>query len=141
MSEKEEEVWSVVASTWSHDNNTEGTDGYETVNEIGNMEGDWEVIDEVGDSDEENGEPRMVIVRESPQDDPSFEASRLVFVEEGSEQDDLEQDIRKQSPNEQSIDLHASLQTYGRKLDIKKNYDRLLDRWTSQKNARSFPTK
>jgi hypothetical protein len=40
------------------------------------------VIDEVGDSDEETGEPRMVIVRESPQDDPSFEASRLVFVEE-----------------------------------------------------------
>ena len=120
MLEKEEEVLSVVASTWSDDNNAEGTDGYETVNEIEDMEGDWEVIDEVGDSDEENGELRMVIVRESPQDDPSFEASRLVFVKEGSEQDDLQQDIRKQSPNEQSIDLHASLQTYGRKLDIKK---------------------
>jgi hypothetical protein len=65
MLEKEEEVLSVVASTWSDDNNAEGTDGYETVNELEDMEGDWEVIDEVGDSDEENGEPRMVIVRGS----------------------------------------------------------------------------
>jgi hypothetical protein len=66
-------------STWSDDNNAEGTDGYETVNELEDMEGDWEVIDEVGDSDEENGEPRMVIVRGSPQDDPSLVGKLLTF--------------------------------------------------------------
>jgi hypothetical protein len=53
------------------------------------MEGDWEVIDEVGDSDGPS------------QDDPSFEASRLV-EEEGLEQEIGE--IGDQSVNEQSID-------------------------------------
>ena len=33
MSEREEEVLSVVASTWSDDTNADKTDGYETVDE------------------------------------------------------------------------------------------------------------
>jgi hypothetical protein len=49
---------SVVAS--------EKIDACETVDEMEDMEGDWEVIDEVRDSDGPS------------QDDPSFEASRLV---------------------------------------------------------------
>jgi hypothetical protein len=58
MSEIEEDMLSVVAS--------EKIDACETVDEMEDMEGDWEVIDEVGDSDGPS------------QDDPSFEASRLV---------------------------------------------------------------
>jgi hypothetical protein len=53
------------------------------------------VIDKVGDSDG------------PPQDDPSFEASRLV-VDEGLEQEIGE--IRDQSLNEQSIDQHSSVE-------------------------------
>lgn len=48
MSEREEEVLSVVASTWSDDTNADKTDGYETVDETQDMEGDWKVIDEIG---------------------------------------------------------------------------------------------
>lgn len=103
------DVLSVVASTWSDETNAEKTDGYETVDEIEDMEGDWEVIDEIGDSDEENEEPRMVIVKDPLQDYPSFEASRLVVVEEEPEQDKLEQEIKKQSQNEQSIDQQSSV--------------------------------
>ena len=66
MSEREEDILSVVASTWSEGDNAEKTDGCEAVDEMEDMEGDWEVIDEVGDSDGPS------------QDDPSFEASRLV---------------------------------------------------------------
>ena len=58
MSEIEEDMLSVVAS--------EKTDACETVDEMEDMEGDWEGIDEVGNSDGPS------------QDDPSFEASRLV---------------------------------------------------------------
>jgi hypothetical protein len=54
------------------------------------------VIDKVGDSDG------------PPQDDPSFEASRLVVVDEGLEQEIGE--IRDQSLNEQSIDQHSSVE-------------------------------
>jgi hypothetical protein len=60
MSEREEDILSVVASTWSEGANAEKTDGCEIVDEMEDMEGDWEVIDEVGDSDG------------PPQDDPSF---------------------------------------------------------------------
>jgi hypothetical protein len=89
MSEIEEDMLSVVASTWSEGDNAEKTDACETVDEMEDMEGDWEVIDEVGDSDGPS------------QDDPSFEASRLV-EEEGLEQEIGE--IGDQSVNEQSID-------------------------------------
>jgi len=51
MSEREEDILSVVASTWSDGDNAEKTDGCETVDEIEDMEGEWEVIAEVGDSD------------------------------------------------------------------------------------------
>ena len=95
----EENVLSVVASTWPDDTNAEKTDGYDTVDEIEDMEGDWEVIDEIGDSDEGNEEPRMVIVKDPLQDYPSFEASRLVVVEEEPEQDALEQEIQVKHPS------------------------------------------
>ena len=51
MSEREDDILSVVASTWSEGDNAEKTDGCETVDEIEDMEGEWEVIAEVGDSD------------------------------------------------------------------------------------------
>ena len=51
MSEKEEDILSVVSSTWTDDDNAEKTDGCETVDEMEDMEGYWEVIDEEGDSD------------------------------------------------------------------------------------------
>jgi hypothetical protein len=80
MSEREVEILSVVTSTWSDDTDAEKSNGYETVDEIEDMEEEWEVIDEIGDSD-----------------DPSFEASRLTVVEEGSVQDNLEQSIGQPS--------------------------------------------
>jgi len=90
MSEREDDILSVVVSTWSDSDNSEKTDGCEKVDEMEDMEGDWEVIDDVGDSDE------------PPQDDPSFEASPLVVEEEVLEQEIG--NIGDQSLNEQSID-------------------------------------
>ena len=87
MSENEEDILSVVASSWTDVYNAEKTDGCETVDE---MEGDWEVIYEVGDSDE------------PPQDEPSFEASRLITEGEGLEPEIGE--LGDQSRSEQSID-------------------------------------
>jgi hypothetical protein len=40
MSEREEDILSVVASTWSEGDNAEKTDGCEAVDEMEDMEGD-----------------------------------------------------------------------------------------------------
>lgn len=66
MSEREVEILSVVTSTWSDDTDAEKSNGHETVDEIEDMEEEWEVIDEIGDSD-----------------GPSFEASRLTLLRKG----------------------------------------------------------
>lgn len=98
MSENEEDILSEVASTWTDDDNAEKTDGCETVDGMEEMEGNWQVIDEVGDSDV------------PPQDDPSFEASRLIIAGKGLAQEIGE--LGDQSRSEQSIDLQPPVEHF-----------------------------